>query len=124
MIALDLNNVIFGHRYIREYADTEVNQKLLDQILDAGIRASYGLVHYEQYHDYTDEEIIEIYQERNEKGWKRYMENPRLKELTERLGLKNLAQVYTVAKYTKESHLEFSQTVLKYLENQNFMNNE
>jgi nitroreductase len=262
VITLDLNNVIFGHRSIREYADTEVSQELLDQILDAGIRASSsgnmqtysiivtknkelkkklysahmeqsmvvdapilltfcadfnrmrkwlslndapihfdnfmsfmigaldatlvaqncalaaenaglgicymgstlancdqiseilnlpqnvvpvvgyslgypaenpdlrdrlpknGLVHYDQYCDYTDEEIIEIYQERNEKGWKRYMENPRLKELTERLGLKNLAQVYTIAKYTKESHLEFSQTVLKYLEKQNFMNNE
>ncbi len=44
--------------------------------------------------------------------------------MTERLGLKNLAQVYTIAKYTKESHLEFSQTVLKYLEKQNFMVNE
>jgi nitroreductase len=84
----------------------------------------HGLVHYEQYHDYSDEEILEIYHERNEKGWERYMGNPRLKEMTEKLGLKNLAQIYTIAKYTKESHLEFSQTVLKYLEGQNFMNHE
>jgi nitroreductase len=83
-----------------------------------------GLVHYDQYHDYSDEEILEIYHERNEKGWKRYMENPRLREMIEGLGLENLAQVYTIAKYTKESHLEFSQTVLKYLGNQNFMNNK
>jgi nitroreductase len=84
----------------------------------------HGLVHYEQYHDFSDEEILEIYKERNEKGWKRYMDNPKLKEKIERLGLKNLAQVYTIAKYTKESHLEFSQTVMKYLAGQNFMNNE
>jgi nitroreductase len=83
-----------------------------------------GLVHYDQYHDYTDEEIQEIYQDRNEKGWNRYMAVPRLKEMTEQLGLKNLAQIYTIAKYTKHSHQEFSQTVLNYLERQNFMNNE
>jgi nitroreductase len=84
----------------------------------------HGLVHYEQYQDYSDEDIKEIYNERNEKGWERYMANPKLKEMTERLGLKNLAQIYTIAKYTKESHQEFSQTVLNYLERQNFMNNE
>ncbi|OCA84104.1 NADPH-dependent oxidoreductase [Bacillus sp. FJAT-27225] len=83
-----------------------------------------GLVHYEQYKDYSDEDILEIYKDRNENGWNRYMANPRLKEMTERLGLKNLAQIYTIAKYTKESHIEFSQTVLNYLEKQNFMENK
>ncbi|WHX41153.1 nitroreductase family protein [Mesobacillus sp. AQ2] len=83
-----------------------------------------GLVHYDQYHDYTDDDIQEIYQDRNEKGWNRYMAVPKLKEMTEQLGLKNLAQIYTIAKYTKQSHQEFSQTVLNYLERQNFMNNE
>lgn len=260
-ISLELNDVIFGHRSIREYEDREVSQELLDQILDAGIRASssgnmqsysiivtkdkelkkklytahmeqsmvvdapilltfcadinrmrkwlslndapvhfdnfmsfmigaidaalvaqncalaaenaglgicymgsalancnqigellnlpenvvpvvgyslgypaenpalrdrlprHGLVHYEQYHDYSDEEILDIYKEKDERGWKRYMDVPRLREMTERLELKNLAQVYTIAKYTKESHHAFSQTVLNYLEKQNFMNN-
>ncbi|AST91933.1 MULTISPECIES: nitroreductase family protein [Sutcliffiella] len=84
----------------------------------------HGLVHYDQYHDYSDEDIVEIYKERDEKGWQRYMDVPKLKEMTERLGLKNLAQIYTIAKYTKESHQEFSQTVLNYLEKQNFMENE
>jgi nitroreductase len=83
-----------------------------------------GLVHYEQYNDYSDEDILEIYKERNEKGWQRYMDVPKLKEMTERLGLKNLAQIYTIAKYTQESHHEYSQTVLEYLEKQNFMNNK
>ena len=80
-----------------------------------------GLIHYERYQDYTEADIHNIYKERNEKGWQRYMDIPRLKEMTERLGLTNLAQIYTVAKYTKESHLEYSQTVLDYLEKQNFM---
>ncbi|GAA0358637.1 nitroreductase family protein [Bacillus horti] len=83
-----------------------------------------GLVHYEQYKDYSDEDILEIYKERNEKGWQRYMDVPRLKEMTEELGLKNLAQIYTIAKYTKESHQGFSQSVLNYLRSQNFMENE
>ncbi|MCD8508576.1 MAG: nitroreductase family protein [Bacillus sp. (in: Bacteria)] len=84
----------------------------------------HGLVHYEQYQDYSDEEILEIYMERDKKGWERYMSVPKLKEMTEELGLKNLAQIYTIAKYTKESHQGFSQTVLNYLEKQKFMDNE
>lgn len=84
----------------------------------------HGLVHYDQYCDYTDNDIVDIYKERNEKGWNRYMDVPQLKEMTERLGLKNLAQIYTIAKYTKESHQQFSQTLLNYLQKQNFMNNE
>lgn len=84
----------------------------------------HGLVHYEQYQDYSDEDILEIYQERDKKGWERYMSVPKLKEMTEELGLKNLAQIYTIAKYTKKSHQEFSQAVLNYLEKQNFMDNE
>ena len=83
-----------------------------------------GIVHYDQYRDYSEEEILEIYEERNEKGWNRYMAVPKLKEMVEELGVKNLAQVYTMAKYTKASHTGFSQTVLNYLEKQNFMNNK
>jgi len=52
------------------------------------------------------------------------MDVPRLKEMIESLRLNILTQVYTIAKYTMESHLEFSQTVMKYLERQNFMVNE
>ncbi|WP_233208499.1 nitroreductase family protein [Planomicrobium sp. MB-3u-38] len=83
-----------------------------------------GIVHYEQYQDYSDADILKIYEERNENGWNRYMAIPRLKEMVEELGVKNLAQVYTMAKYTKESHTAFSQKVLSYLEKQNFMNND
>jgi len=36
--------------------------------------------------------------------------------------VQNLAQVYTVVKYTRESHQAFSETVLSYLRQQGFMN--
>jgi hypothetical protein len=41
----------------------------------------------------------------------------------EQYEVENLAQIYTVIKYTQESHQEFSQHVLAYLEEQGFMNN-
>ncbi|MCP4427863.1 MAG: NADPH-dependent oxidoreductase [Chloroflexi bacterium] len=81
-----------------------------------------GLVHHETYQDYTDERIAEIYEERNVKGWNRYMSAPRLRKLIEESGVKNLAQVYTVVKYTRQSHQGFSQMVLDYLAAQDFMN--
>lgn len=37
---MELNDVIHGHRSIREYEDREVSQDLLDKILEAGIRAT------------------------------------------------------------------------------------
>ena len=82
-----------------------------------------GLVHQETYQDYTDMCIREIYYQREVKGWERYMSFPRLRQLIEESGVENLAQVYTAVKYTRESHQEFSQTVLDYLTAQSFMNN-
>ncbi|MEZ4519485.1 MAG: hypothetical protein R3C44_22525 [Chloroflexota bacterium] len=38
-----------------------------------------GLVHDEVYHDYTDEEIEEVYADRNIKGWERYTTIPCLR---------------------------------------------
>lgn len=81
-----------------------------------------GLVHYETYQDYTDEQIEKIFRERNVKGWERYMSYPRLREVIEKSGVENLAQVYTKVKYTRESHQEFSKTVLDYLAEQDFLN--
>lgn len=82
-----------------------------------------GLVHQETYRDYSDDDIREIYDERETKGWARYMAYPELRQRIEGSGVENLAQIYTVLKYTKESHREFAQTVLNYLQNQDFMNN-
>ena len=43
--------------------------------------------------------------------------------MIEESGVENLAQVYSILKYTKESHQEFSQSILAYLAEQDFMNN-
>lgn len=83
-----------------------------------------GLIHQETYHDYSEDAIHQIYHERETKGWERYMSVPELRERIEGSGVENLAQIYTVLKYTKESHNEFAQTVLNYLKDQDFMNNE
>jgi len=80
-----------------------------------------GLVHNETYHDYSDERIREIYRERERRGWERYMSFPELRALIEASGVTNLAQVYTVVKYTRDSHRTFSETVMGYLREQGFM---
>ena len=81
-----------------------------------------GLIHQEKYHHYNDEEVLDIYKEREAAGMKRYSEVPRLKEMIEKVGAKNLAQVYTKAKYTKESHEKYSSDLLGYLKDQSFLN--
>lgn len=83
----------------------------------------HGIVHQETYHDYSDADIAAIYRERNVKGWERYMNFPRLRQMVAESGVENLAQLYTTVKYTKESHQAFSQKVLAYLQAQEFMNN-
>ena len=80
-----------------------------------------GLVHHETYHDYSDEQISEIYQEREHRGWERYMGYPRLRKLIIESGVENLAQVYTEVKYPRRSYQEISRNVLNYLKSQGFM---
>jgi len=80
-----------------------------------------GLVHRETYKDYDAHRIAEVYQERETKGWARYMSFPDLKRRIEKSGVKNLAQVYTVVKYTRASHQKMSKQLLEYLAEQDFM---
>lgn len=80
-----------------------------------------GIVHHQTYRKDSNEKILNFYQEREDKGWKRYMEIPELKEKVEKANLKNLAQIYTQLKYTRESHLEYSQTVMNCLKEQGFL---
>ncbi len=82
-----------------------------------------GLVHHETYKKYSDERIKEIYRDREDYGWKRYMKIARLRKLVEDNGAENLAQIYSKIKYSRESHQEFSQSVIKYLRKQRFMEN-
>ena len=51
------------------------------------------------------------------------MANKWLRERVEEYGVENLAQIYTVVKYTRESHQEYARRVLGYLEEQGFMEN-
>lgn len=81
-----------------------------------------GLVHHETYQNYRDEQIKEIYREREIKGWDRYMSYPRVRQMILDAGVDNLAKVYTVVKYTRETHQELSQKILNYLQEQGFMN--
>ena len=83
-----------------------------------------GLVHQETYHDYSDADIAAIYAERNRRGWERYMTYPELRARIEGSGVQNLAQIYTRLKYTRESHLEYSERVLNYLRAQEFLDEE
>jgi len=41
--------------------------------------------------------------------------------MVEEAGAENLAQIYTVVKYTRDKHEMFSKTVLDYLASQDFM---
>jgi nitroreductase len=79
-----------------------------------------GLVHREVYNDHSDEEVREIYRDRDKAGWDRYMSVPRLRRLVEENGVENLAQIYTGVKYTREGHARYTKTVLDYLKRQGF----
>ncbi|MDX2004409.1 MAG: nitroreductase family protein [Meiothermus sp.] len=81
-----------------------------------------GLVHREFYHEDSDERVLEVYTEREVKGWDRYMSFPHLRKMIEESGVENLAQVYSSLKYTRASFQEFSRNILGYLEAQDFMN--
>jgi nitroreductase len=80
-----------------------------------------SLVHRDRYQIKTDDEILESYKDREINGWRRYMSQPELKKAVEESGVTNLAQVYTKLKYTRESHLGYSATVMKCLEEQGFL---
>lgn len=81
-----------------------------------------GLIHEETYQDYTRDEIIQIYEEKERMDWERYLKSPRMRELVEAENIKNLAQLYTNLKYTKDFHQDYSRTLLTYLEHKGFMN--
>mgnify|MGYP001566219407 CR=1 FL=1 len=80
-----------------------------------------GIVHQDIYKNYNTSEILNIYKEREEKGFQRYMQVPKLREMALATDSKNLAQIYTKAKYTRKSHLEYSKTILDFIEAQNFL---
>lgn len=82
-----------------------------------------GIIHHEVYRDYTKEDIQRIYAQKEIDGMKRYLSDPELNKIIQAHGIENLAQIYTKVKYTKESHISYSNDVLKCLKEQFFMNN-
>ena len=82
-----------------------------------------GLVHQETYQTYSDQDIAAIYSEKETRGWERYLKSPRLRKLVEESGVENLAQMYTVVKYTRKGYQGHSQNVLRTLEEKGFMKN-
>lgn len=80
-----------------------------------------AIIHSEKYQDKSAEEIKEIYRDREQAGFRRYMSHPELRKKVENTGVKNLAQIYTKIKYTRESHLEYSKGVLSCLMRQGFL---
>ena len=81
-----------------------------------------ALIHREKYQRPSPEMISDFYQEREVKGWERYMQDARLRQLVTESGVSNLAQVYTQLKYTQASHITYSQDVMRCLGQQNFLN--
>jgi nitroreductase len=75
-----------------------------------------GVIHQEEYSDYTDEEIKKIYE---------YKEQiPENIGFIKENGKETLAQVFTDVRYKKQDNITFSKILLTVLKNQGFMNNE
>ncbi|MED7788716.1 nitroreductase family protein [Francisella sp. 19X1-34] len=83
--------------------------------------ATSGIVHYDTYHNYTDDDINEIYCDRNQEAWNRYMTYPNMKKLIEEKGIKNSAEIYTKLKYTQEEFIKLSQQLLDTIKNKIFL---
>ncbi|MBS4014621.1 MAG: NADPH-dependent oxidoreductase [Bacteroidetes bacterium] len=75
-----------------------------------------AVVHYEKYKDYSDSDIELAYKEKEAL--------PLTKKLIEENQLTNLAQIFTMRRYTKKDNLHFSKVFMEAIIDQAFMNNE
>ncbi len=81
-----------------------------------------ALVHDEKYSAPTEEELADIYREREVRGWERYMADPELKAKVEELGLTSLAQFYTsTVKYDPDEFRRDSARLRATLEAKHFL---
>jgi len=81
-----------------------------------------ALLHDESYHDPTDEEVLAVYEQREIRGWERYMAYPEIRARIEAMGITSLAQFYTSeAKYDPDSFREDSEKLRKLLEAKHFL---
>lgn len=77
---------------------------------------SSGIIHQEEYKDYSADEIDDIYREKE--GL------PQTAQLIEENQLENLAQIFTYKRYTRKDNLHFSKVFLDVIRDQGFMNHE
>ena len=83
-----------------------------DPGVDVGRLPVSAVLHLEQYHDYTDEEIIDFYSEKEAReDSKRFVEEN---------NKKNLAQVFTDVRYTKEANEHFSKVYYDFIVSQGY----
>lgn len=75
-----------------------------------------GVVHYNTYKDYSEEDIDRIYQEKES--------SELTKNLLEENQKETLAQIFTDNRYKKKDNITFSKSLLAILEKQGFMNNQ
>jgi hypothetical protein len=75
-----------------------------------------GVIHYETYHDYSEEDINSIYEEKDNSDF--------TKELLKINNKESLAQIFTDNRYTKKDNILFSNNFLKVIEEQGFMGTE
>ena len=81
-----------------------------------------AFLHEETYRHPTDAELESIYEQREVKGWARYMAYPELKAKVEALGITSLAQFYTSkAKYDPDAFRRDSEELRRLLESKHFL---
>ncbi len=82
----------------------------------------HAFLHDEKYHRPTDAELEAIFEQREVRGWARYMAFPELKARIEELGIKSLAEFYTsTAKYDPDVFREDSAKLRVLLEAKHFL---
>jgi len=75
-----------------------------------------SVVHFEKYHDFDDDMIKKIYNEREN--------SDETKQLLKENQKETLAQIFTDNRYKKQDNIFFSNEFLKVIEEQGFMNNK
>jgi nitroreductase len=81
-----------------------------------------AFLHDEKYHRPTDAELEAIYEQREIRGWARYMAHPELRAKVEALGITSLAQFYTSeAKYDPDEFRVDSDKLRALLEEKHFL---
>lgn len=73
-----------------------------------------AVVHQDTYHDYTDKDIERIWQQREA--------SPETAALLKENGLPNLAQIFTLRRYTADDSVTFSRAYLDEVKKQGFFN--